>query len=100
MRAYKVTLEQSNTPEVIAEGVWTVLKVAILWVILLMPEQSDVYYLFYNMIRLMTGHYQNCVLGNINAWSRVRSQSIIILIRIHVIIIKLNHGDNSELRPS
>ena len=38
-----------------------------LWVILLMPEQNDVYYLFYKimfylfykMIRIMTGHYPN-----------------------------------------
>ena len=62
-----------------------------MWVILLKPEQiNDVYYLFnkimlylfykmmfYNMILLMTGHYQNYALGKINAWSRVRSQSII-----------------------
>ena len=43
-----------------------------------MPEQKDVYYLFYrmmffNMILLITGHYQNYVLGKMNAWSRVRS---------------------------
>ena len=60
-----------------------------MWVILLMPEQNDVYYLcykivfylfykimFYNMILLMTGHYPNYALGKINAWSRVRFQPI------------------------
>ena len=35
--------------------------------------------MFYNMILLMTGHYQNYVLGKINAWSRVRSQPIYIV---------------------
>ena len=65
---HKVPLEQSNTPEAAAEGVWTVLKVPSVG-ILLMPEQNAVYYLLskimfyllykmilYNMILLMTGH--------------------------------------------
>ena len=61
-----------------------------MWVILIMPEQNNVHYLFnkimfylfykmmlYNMILLMTGHYQNFVLGKINAWLRVCFQPII-----------------------
>ena len=83
-------MEQFNTPKAIDEGVWTVLKVPSK-----MPEQNDVYYLFYkiiiylfykiiiylfykmmfyNMILIMTGHYPNYVLGKMNAWSRVRFQ--------------------------
>ena len=67
------------------------------WVILLMHEQNDVYYMFYkimfylfykmmfyNLILIMTGHYHlimtgypKYTLGKINAWSRLRFQPII-----------------------
>ena len=73
-----------------------------MWVILLMPEQNDVSYLFYkimfylfykmmfsNMILIMTGHYPNY------AQLRVRQNKCLVtctlstnhLIRIHVIIL-------------
>ena len=65
---HKVPLEQTNTPEAVAEGVWTVLKVPSVGN-LTNARTNDVYYLFYKivfylfykmmfykMILLMTGH--------------------------------------------
>ena len=60
-------------------------------IIVLMPEQKDVYCLFYKImfylfskmmfynmsLIIMAGHYTNYALGNINACSRVRFQPII-----------------------